>query len=301
MDHKDFLNQIDVSTRNALTKRADMPGLIHLALHWGVILVFGLYIQAGLPFWWILLIPQGILVAFNFTILHETIHSTPFKTEWLNKTVGRIASFIMVIPMNWFRYFHLAHHRFTNDPKNDPELNIAKPETIRQYLWHVSGIPVWRGTIGKLIKNATRLNSDPYVPANGKAKIQLEARIMLALYAGFFCFIIAGYTWILWCWVLPAIIGQPFLRLYLLAEHGRCPLVANMFENTRTTFTNRLIRFVAWNMPYHIEHHVYPMVPFHKLPMLHLIAQKHLLVTSNGYMAFNRAYWDSLDHQHTAN
>jgi len=78
-------------------------------------------------------------------------------------------------------------------------------------------------------------------------------------------------------------------------------MVANMFENTRTTFTNRLIRFVAWNMPYHIEHHVYPMVPFHKLPMLHLIAQKHLLVTSNGYMAFNRAYWDSLDHQHTAN
>jgi fatty acid desaturase len=241
-----------------------------------------------------MLIPQGILMAFNFTMLHETIHATPFKTEALNKTVGRITSFIMVIPMIWFRYFHLAHHRFTNDPENDPELNTPKPETIRQYIWHISGLPIWRSNIGKLIKNATRNNHDPYVPAKAKVRIRLEARIMLALYVGVIGFIMAGYTWVLWCWALPAIMGQPFLRLYLLAEHGRCPMVANMFENTRTTFTNRIVRFLAWNMPYHIEHHVYPTVPFHKLPMLHEITQKHLKCTSDGYIAFNKAYLGSI-------
>lgn len=127
MDHKAFLSGLPASTRNALTERSDAPALIHLAIYWGLILIFGLYIHKGLPFWPLLLIP-------------------------------------MVIPMTWFRYFHLAHHRFTNDPENDPELNTAKPETAGQYLWHISGIPIWRGNIGKLFKNATRDNHDPYAP-----------------------------------------------------------------------------------------------------------------------------------------
>jgi fatty acid desaturase len=85
-------------------------------------------------------------------------------------------------------------------------------------------------------------------------------------------------------------LAQPFLRLYLLAEHGDCPQVANMLENTRTTFTNRVVRFVAWNMPYHAEHHCYPAVPFHNLPALHDIAREQLQVTAPGYVAFSRDY-----------
>lgn len=50
---------------------------------------------------------------------------------------------------------------------------------------------------------------------------------------------------VLWVWLVPVLLGQPFLRLYLLAEHGDCPKVANMFQNTRTTFTNRIVRFLA--------------------------------------------------------
>jgi fatty acid desaturase len=66
--------------------------------------------------------------------------------------------------------------------------------------------------------------------------------------------------------------------------------VANMFENTRTTFTTALMRFVAWNMPYHVEHHVYPAVPFHQLPALHGLMKGELRVTAEGYTAFTRDY-----------
>ncbi|MEZ5791887.1 MAG: fatty acid desaturase [Nitratireductor sp.] len=75
-----------------------------------------------------------------------------------------------------------------------------------------------------------------------------------------------------------------------MAEHGRCPLVANMFENTRTTFTNRFILWLAWNMPFHAEHHAWPMVPFHPVPQLHKLAKDHLRVTENGYAAFTGKY-----------
>jgi fatty acid desaturase len=81
--------------------------------------------------------------------------------------------------------------------------------------------------------------------------------------------------------------GQPFLRLFLLAEHTNCPHVDNMFENTRTTFTTKLVRLVTWNMPFHAEHHALPTVPFHKLPELHDAVRAHLKTTAEGYRQFN--------------
>ena len=115
------------------------------------------------------------------------------------------------------------------------------------------------------------------------------ARVMAAGYG-----LVAGSLFatpvLFWVWLLPVLLGQPFLRLYLLAEHGDCPQVANMFANTRTTFTTAMVRFVAWNMPYHVEHHVYPSVPFHKLPALHGLMRDELRVTADGYAAFTRAY-----------
>jgi hypothetical protein len=64
----------------------------------------------------------------------------------------------------------------------------------------------------------------------------------------------------------PLLVGQGFLRPYLLAEHTACAFTRDCLENTRTTLTLWLVRLFAWNMPYHGEHHAYPAVPFHALP-----------------------------------
>jgi fatty acid desaturase len=34
---------------------------------------------------------------------------------------------------------------------------------------------------------------------------------------------------------------------------------------------NPIIRFIYWNMNYHVEHHMFPLVPYYKLPQLHQI------------------------------
>ncbi|MEP4313082.1 MAG: fatty acid desaturase, partial [Anderseniella sp.] len=245
-------------------------------------------ILAEVPGWPLLMLPLGIQQVFLFTLLHETVHRTPFRSGWLNKLVGRMCSVILFLPADWFRYFHLAHHRFTQEPGKDPELAEPKPETVRQYVVHLSGLTVWRGHITTLLRNVVRTNQDSYVPARGKPKVMREARIMIVLYVG----LLAGSLWtgstiLLWAWIFPLLLGQPFLRLYLLAEHGRCAFVANMFENTRTTFTNHLVRWLAWNMPYHAEHHAYPAVPYHKLPAFHARTREHLQVTEDGYARFN--------------
>lgn len=89
-------------------------------------------------------------------------------------------------------------------------------------------------------------------------------------------------------WVVPVLLGQPFLRAYLLAEHTGLPLVENFWENTRTTLTGLPVRFLAWNMPFHAEHHANPAVPFHALPQEHARQRRKLKAIAPGYVAFHR-------------
>ncbi|MBU2983035.1 fatty acid desaturase [Lentibacter algarum] len=294
MDHKAFLSSLDVAQREALLVRSDGKGLRHLAGHWGAILICAALIYLAVPFWQVLVPVLGILLVFLFTLLHETSHKTPFDSGWINDAVGHVCGFVLFLPSNWFRYFHFAHHRFTQIPGKDPELEAPKPETWGQYVRHVSGVPVWISHAKTLVKNAVGRQHDAYVPQARRGKITKEARLYLLGYG-----ILLGLSlWqasmlLVYVWLLPMLLGQPFLRFYLLAEHGLCPTVANMFENTRTTFTNRLVRFLAWNMPYHTEHHSYPSVPFYKLPELHDLIKPHLAVTANGYAAFTKDYVDT--------
>lgn len=289
MDHRDFLSGLSPELRAGMTERSDGAGLRHLAGHLGAILLCGGLIAAGVPGWQLLLPVQGVLLVFLFTLEHECTHRTPFASERLNDWVGRFCGLALVLPFEWFRWFHLAHHRWTNLPGKDPELAVEKPETLPAWLWHVSGLPFWGAGLRLMAALVLGRAEGDYLPEGARARIVREARGMALVYAG----LATSLIWtpaVLWVWVLPALLGQPALRLYLLAEHGDCPRVANMFENTRTTFTNRIIRFLAWNMPYHVEHHVWPAVPFHRLPEVHALMREELRVTAEGYAAFTKAY-----------
>jgi fatty acid desaturase len=288
LDHRRVIAGLDPEFREKLLAKRDGPGLARLAFHLGSIALLGFAIAWGVPGWALLLPVQGILIVFLFTLLHETVHETPFRTPALNSLIGAVTGFALLLGPTWFRFFHLAHHRHTYDPARDPELATPKPQTLAAYVRHVSGIPLWIATMRGLIANALGRNRDSYLPERARDRVTAEARIMLAAYALLALgSAFAASALLAWVWIVPALLGQPFLRLYLLAEHTNCPQSGNMFENTRTTLTTRLVRLIAWNMPYHAEHHALPTVPFHKLPELHEAVRAHLLTTANGYARFN--------------
>ena len=296
VDHKAFRLSLSTAQKIALVELNDSTGLRHLAGHWSAIGLFTVLIIWAVPFWPVIMVVQGVSVVFLFTLLHETCHKTPFKSGWINDVVGHVCGFILFLPATWFRFFHLAHHRYTQIPDKDPELAEAKPETWVEYVRYISGIPVWISHMKTLIRNAAGRHDDAFVPQKRRDNITTEARRYLIGYAVLLGLSLWMNTLVLvYIWLLPMLFGQPFLRLYLLAEHGRCPFVANMFENTRTTFTNRFVRTIAWNMPYHTEHHSYPTVPFHKLPELHKLIKPHLLITAKGYASFSAEYARDFD------
>ena len=46
--------------------------------------------------------------------------------------------------------------------------------------------------------------------------------------------------------------------------------------NTRTVLMNPFSRFIYLNMNYHIEHHMFPLVPYYNLPKLHEVIKDDL-------------------------
>ncbi len=295
MDHLELLRSLTPETRADLTRRSDAKGLQHLIIYLASLLATTVGIVVGFPLWPLLVPVQGILLVFLFTLGHECTHQTPFRTPLLNEVVGHAIAPLIALPFIWFRYFHMAHHRHTNDPVDDPELaSGGRPRTFAAWLIYLSGLRYWSGMAVNLGRNAFGRIGAPYLPPRKHRSMRREARMILSLYCVAFISLTISNL-VLWIWLIPVLIGQPFLRAYLLAEHGLCPPVADMLANSRTTLTTRAVRFLAWNMPFHAEHHALPSVPFHRLPDLHAHTAAHLKTTSDGYVRFTAEYARSLE------
>ena len=279
----------DPAAVKALARRQDTPGLRHLTLHLGLLAVTGFFcLTAEGSVLVAALLSHGILLAFLFTPLHECIHRTAFATPWINRVVADVAGFLMVLPPRWFAAFHFAHHRFTQDPDRDPELASPKPTTFGRYLYVLSGFEYWYRAVRGLLVRALGSAADSFLDDRLRRRAIVEARVYVLLYATVGGVAAVTDPWpLLKLWIVPALLGQPFLRAYLLSEHWGCPNVRDMWINTRSTVSLAPIRWLAWNMPYHAEHHANPGIPFHALPAYARLMADRRKTVSPGYAAFH--------------
>ena len=285
-----ILKRLPFSEKKALITKTNHHGIVRLTSHIGLIAVMAAvqWLFDGL-IGLIGQIMQGIAMCFLFCAMHEASHGTAFRNKILNSAVMWLAGLLLFMGPQWFRYFHFDHHRYTQDPEKDPELAGGKPQNWRGYLYHLSGIGIWRSAITTLGKNVISGGSQSYVPEAARGRIIKEARIMVVCYVVVIGTLLILAPVFLWqFWLAPILLGQPFLRLFLLAEHTGCPYGPEMFENSRTIYTNRLILWLSWNMPYHSAHHSFPAVPFHQLPRFHAHIKHHVQVTASGYRHFHQ-------------
>jgi len=275
----------------ALMARSDGPGLARAACHLGALVVTGTLVWLLRSTLWVgpLVILHGYALAFLFCPFHETAHRTAFRSRWLNVALGTIAGFLTFWPYRNYRVFHWEHHRYTQDPARDPELYFAKPSTVWAYLFVLTGIPNLRRRLADLLRLAAGRADKPWMAPTERRPLVVEARAYLVGYLVIAAASIATGSWAaVLLWIVPFMIGQAFLRPYLLAEHTGCAATRDCLTNTRTTLTLPLVKLFAWNMPYHAEHHSYPAVPFHALPRLHAHVRGGIANLVPGYIAATR-------------
>ncbi|TXL80348.1 fatty acid desaturase [Vineibacter terrae] len=282
----------------ALSGRSDARGAARISLHVALMASAG-WLVAVAPGWTILpaMLLLGVVQVSLFAPLHETMHLTAFASRRTNSVVGWLVGCPSLLNWHFYGAFHLAHHRFTQDPVRDPELTPPPPAGLASYLARIAALNYWRARL-KLIADAWRgdLSAYPFIAPHARARIASSTRWMTVFVAALASgsAVLLGWWVPLAFWIGPQLLAQPLLRLYLLTEHTGCSEDADGLANTRTTLTNPLVRLLMWNMGFHAEHHLYPSIPFHRLADAHAVLRDRLGVIEHGYARWHWRYLRSL-------
>ncbi|HEX3404598.1 MAG TPA: fatty acid desaturase [Acetobacteraceae bacterium] len=278
----------------ALSGRTNADGAMRLGIHGALLLGTGWLVAIAGP--WTLLpamLALGLVQVALFAPAHETMHQTAFASRRANAIVGWLTSCPSLLNAQFYAAFHLAHHRHTQVPGQDPELDTQQvPTSIAAYVRRVLAIPYWRLRL-RVIADCWRndLSRYPYVGGSGDRIIASVRAMSLTMAGGSLASaVLFGWMTPFEFWIIPQLIGQPILRAYLLAEHTGCTLDRNGLTNTRTTLTNAAVRLLMWNMPFHAEHHLYPSIPFHRLADAHLVLRERLGFVQPGYVRWNLGF-----------
>tara|TARA_R110002020_G_scaffold26514_9_gene85966 strand:+ start:1203 stop:2183 length:981 start_codon:yes stop_codon:yes gene_type:complete len=250
-----------------LNQRSDLRGWLQMGSHLAAIAVAVVLHAMVMGTWWVLAtgFVLGVLINFLYAGQHELSHATVFATRRLNEFWGRVIGFVALFPRDYDQIMHFAHHQWTQDWERDGEL-LREPYTLTTYLLWLSGVSYWRNRVMGIVRRARGIIVEPYIRKEEEAKVIRESRIHLALYIGIIAVSLAFGSWA-WAtfWIIPMVLTKPVHQLQNTIEHLGLSHESNILENTRSTRTNALIRWLCWQMPYHTAHHTFPSVPFWKL------------------------------------
>jgi len=220
-----------------------------------------------------------------FVIAHDAAHYRLFSSRRLNDAAGRITGGLVGISMCTYRVTHRLHHNHLYE-KQDPDipLNAGYPRgrayLVRKLFFDLFGRTAWmtyRYFFGAPAINAE--TGDTNRPLNDTSpKLRAAARAdrwwvlgfhvampVVALSGGF----LVEY---LLLWVLPLLTFlQPLLRLRAICEHGAVRDYASPLTAARTNTGPGWLMwlFFPHHVNFHIEHHLYPSIPFYNLPRAH--------------------------------
>jgi fatty acid desaturase len=212
---------------------------------------------------------------------HECGHGTAFRTGWMNDVVYHIASFmVMRNPVSW-RWSHSRHHTDTIIVGRDPEIALMRPPQLIMGALHFIGVPDIFLHFRVIARNALGIVTDDekdYIPSSEYSKAIWWARAHIAIYAAAVASAFA-YSSLLPLMLIggPRIYGAWHMVMTGLLQHGG--LAEDVLDhrlNSRTVYMNPVSRWIYWNMNYHVEHHMFPMVPYHALPRLHELIKQDL-------------------------
>ncbi len=285
-----------------LMARSDGPALRDTAILYGAMILFaGLGIALwptlwSVPFW----LAYGVLYgSASDSRWHECGHGTAFRTPWMNTVVFEIASFMIMRNSTTWRWSHARHHTDTYIVGRDPEIAMMRPPVLFKAIGSFFGIPEVIDFFPRLVRNAIggpTAQEKTFVPQSEWPRVTRIARIWLAIYAATLALALwTGSILPLMVIGLPRIYGAWHHVLTGLLQHGG--LADNVIDhrlNSRTVLMNPVSRFIYWNMNYHVEHHMFPMVPFHALPRLHQMIKHDLPAPSPSILAACAEMWPAL-------
>jgi MocE subfamily Rieske [2Fe-2S] domain protein len=224
---------------------------------------------------------------------HEMGHGTAFRTSRLNDAVYYLASFMLLREPTVWRWSHARHHTDTIIVGRDPEIALPRPPSRVAVVTSFLGLRQLPPMLRRLVGHAAGRVGDEtkdFVPADEWRRVIWEARAFVTILAAVTVWSLATGSIVPLLFIgLPSWYGIWLLVFFGFTQHA--VLQEDVLDhrlNTRTVYMNPVFRFLYSNMNYHVEHHLFPTVPYHALPSLHGEVKDHLAPATPSTLAAYR-------------
>ena len=284
-----FKAKIDRKILKELSKRSDLQGWSHIIIYFFTLVLLGFCCFYSWGSWW--------FISFYFcyctlwggadAIWHECGHRTAFKTRKLNDFFYYLASFLNNFePIRW-RWSHSLHHSYTAsvDP-HDFEVDDSIFTKYSLFTFLIRFVPGYYFLILhkslhlEIIKHALGIETKVMkecIPKDKKSVCILSSRIFVIIWVSiiFYSILINSFLPI-FLFLIPKFFISLNIVWGLTQHMGLKEDTKDHRESTRSVRLNPIFSFIYWKMEYHIEHHMFPMVPSYNLPKLHNVIKNQL-------------------------
>lgn len=277
-----FKPKIDKKTLKALSKRSDFEGWKHIIIFFSALSSLGLLSVYFWNTWFFIIFYLAYCTVWGGAdaIWHECGHRTAFKTRKINDFFYNIASFMNNFePVRW-RWSHSLHHSYTAslDPHDyEVDGSIFAKHTLLSFLIGffpgINLLTLHKSLHLEIFKHALGIQTKVMIdciPEDQRSKCINSSRIFVLLWI---TILLSGF---LTNSILPILLFllPTFFRslnmIWGLTQHmGLKEDTKDHRESTRSIRLNPIFSFIYWKMEYHIEHHMFPMVPSYNLPKLY--------------------------------
>ena len=296
-------------TVKVLSRVNSLASVYHIAEVW-LVIAGTVYVSVVLVppssglFGWLVYVATVAVIASRqhalMVLTHEGIHKRLSRTLWVNDWLARLtAAFPVFISLAKWRFIHLYHHQYTHT-SDDPDRAIyaryplAREKFLRLLLRDACGLNV-SATL-KYFIDIPLITPDFNRRFLGEARAaQYRQLADMRAFTLFWAVSLGGGLYLagskaallfLLYWLVPyCTCTQVFFRIRGAIEHGNVPDPNNPYQQTRTYFIHPVLGFFfsPKQVNYHLEHHLYPSVPFYHLPRLHTVLQQIAYAQEHGY------------------
>jgi fatty acid desaturase len=203
----------------------------------------------------------AVLVSLS-VIMHEGGHHLLFRSRFLTRLVASACGAPVLISATAYRVLHLRHHAFERTERDPDDV-----ETIAR-----KGIPLVLVYYALLV-TGTYLYLPHLAVGGWRAAHSRGERAAIALEYALMAGVMGGAWWLapgimMRIWLLPMLIAGQVTNLRGLAEHG-LTTSGSPFTATRSVRTSPILALLLCNLNLHLEHHLFPAVPWYNLPRVH--------------------------------